>query len=78
MRTTAITSSSCIEHPAPMDIGAVSPRSGLVRRFIRAVEISDWDEDILRQEKWLNGICLGVIFFSVLYLAPLLIFNLLK
>ena len=78
MRTTAVTPSPCIQHSDPIRIGRVSTRPGLLRRFIRAVEHSDWDDEFLRQEKWLNGICLGVIALSILYLAPLLVFNLLK
>jgi hypothetical protein len=77
MRTTAMTSSSRIQHPVSIDISRISARPGLLRRFIQAVESSDWDDDLLRQEKWLNGICLGIIAFSVLYLVPLLIYKLL-
>lgn len=76
MRTTAVTTPSYLDHSRPLMTGAISSRPGWVKRFSRAVETSDWDEDLLRQEKWLNGVCLAVIALAVLYLGPILLANL--
>jgi hypothetical protein len=50
----------------------------LLRRHRSFIESTDWDEKILNQEKWIDGLCLGLIILSLLYFTPVLIFTLLK
>ena len=50
----------------------------LQRRHRYFIESMDWDEKILNQEKWIDGLCLGLIILSLLYFTPVLIFTLLK
>jgi len=42
------------------------------------IESTDWDEKIIRQEKWINSICLSFVILSALYFAPVLMLSLLK
>lgn len=72
MRTTTMTASPCMKHSNFRIAAAVGYRPSVLKRFARAVETSDWDETFIRQEKWLNGVCLAAIIFSVLYLGPIL------
>jgi len=46
-------------------------------RFCDAVESSDWDERLIRSN-WIDRICIGVIFVSILLLVPILISIFLK
>ena len=50
----------------------------LLGRHRSFIESTDWDEKILNQEKWIDGLCLGLIILSILYFTPVLIFTLLK
>ena len=72
MRTTTMTASTCMKHSKWLMAGTTGYRPSLLKRFVRAVETSDWDETFLRQEKWMNGICLTFIILSALYLGPIL------
>ena len=73
MPTTTMTTSPCMKHSKLLIAGAAGFRPRLLARFARAVETSDWDEHFLRQEKWLNGVCLAVVVFAALYLGPILL-----
>jgi len=44
-----------------------------LRRFRHVIETSDWDRDIIRREKWINGGCWLLVGLSILYLCPILI-----
>lgn len=45
-----------------------------LRRFRHFIEHSDWDEEILAQEEWIDKMCIGVIIVASLYLVvPVLI-----
>jgi hypothetical protein len=46
-----------------------SPESsmGLIGRFQHIIAITDWDEDLLKYEKWINQICWTVIAVSILF-----------
>ena len=50
----------------------------LTQRLVRFIEFSDWDQRFLRKEKGFNRICAAVIAFSVLYLTPFVLAQLLK
>ncbi len=78
MPITAISSQHYIKQQDSSCIGEARPGDSLARRFVQTVVASNWEEDILKQEKWLNGICLGIVAFSVLYLTPILVAVLLK
>jgi hypothetical protein len=51
----------------------ISPRKSLLKRLRFLVVSTDWDEEFLAQEKWINRTCLAIIIFSILYFAPIVI-----
>ena len=53
-------------------------KAGLLRRFQRYIETSDWDEQIIRQKSLFNNICLVAIILSGLAMFPFIITALLK
>lgn len=77
MQSIATTFSRWIRRP---DIAVSSSFSvgRLLGRHRYFIEATDWDEKILHQEKWIDGLCLGLIILSLLYFTPVLIFTLLK
>jgi hypothetical protein len=45
-----------------------------LRRFRYFIEHSDWDEEILAQDAWIDKMCIGVIIVASLYLViPVLV-----
>jgi hypothetical protein len=45
-----------------------------LRRFRHFIEHSDWDEEILAQDAWIDKMCIGVIIVASLYLVvPVLV-----
>ena len=53
-------------------------RPRVLKRFQHFITLTDWDEDLLRREKWIDRICLGLLVLSVLYFVPVLLSTLLK
>ncbi len=49
-----------------------------LRRFRYSIEHSDWDEEILAQEEWIDKMCIGVIIDTSLFNTPLLLMLFLK
>jgi hypothetical protein len=47
----------------------------LFRDFI---ERTNWDEVLLRREKWFDTLCVVCIIFSVLYFIPVLVVSVVK
>jgi hypothetical protein len=47
----------------------------LFRDFI---ERTNWDEVLLRREKWFDTLCVVCIIFSVLYFIPVLVVSVMK
>ena len=77
MQSIASTFSRWIGWPEIAVSSSFSARRLLGRhRFF--IESPDWDERILNQGKWIDGLCLGFIILSLLYFTPVLIFTLLK
>ena len=50
----------------------ISSRRSLVRRFERFIESTDWDEKYLRSQ-WIDKVCIGGFFISVLYFVSVLV-----
>ncbi|MDP1991792.1 MAG: hypothetical protein Q8K00_12315 [Syntrophales bacterium] len=44
-----------------------------LRRFRYAIEHSDWDEEILIQEEWIEKMSIGVIIVASLFIASVLV-----
>ena len=50
-----------------------------LRNYFRyMIEATDWDEELIAQEKWINKACLGIAILSALYFSPILLSSLLK
>jgi len=77
MQSIASTFSRWIGWPEIAVSSSLSARQ-LLGRYRSFIESTDWDEKILNQEKWIDGLCLGLIILSILYFTPVLIFTLLK
>jgi len=77
MQSIATTFSRWIRWPEIAVSSGFSARR-LLRRHRYFIESTDWDEKILHQKKWVDGLCLGLIILSLLYFTPVLIFTLLK
>ena len=43
------------------------------RRFRYFSEHSDWDEELMAQEEWIEKICIGVIIVSSLFIAHVMV-----
>ena len=54
------------------------PRQHLRNRFRYLVEVTDWDEELIAQEKWINKICLVIVILSALYFVPVIVSAFLK
>jgi hypothetical protein len=48
-------------------------RVGPLERCRHFIEATDWDENLLRREKWIDRICLGIAVLSALYFVPALL-----
>jgi hypothetical protein len=48
-----------------------------LQRYCSLIESTDWDEELLLQEKWINRICLTIIVLSAFYFIPVMLFSLL-
>ena len=69
MATEAVTFSKDVREP---DIGYKTfTRSSYLKRFRYFIEHSNWDEVILSQEGWIDGICIVVIIAASVYLIPI-------
>ena len=66
-----VVSSRAIRRPGGVQYKIASRRS-MLRRFERFIESTDWDEKYLRS-KWIDKVCIGVFFISVLYFVPVLV-----
>ena len=77
MRAIATTYPRHPEKPTDTVIKVLAKRSFL-KQYLHFVESTDWDEELLYQEKWINRICYAVIITSALLFAPFLILSLLK
>jgi hypothetical protein len=53
-------------------------RPSVLGRFRHFITSTNWDENILRREKWIDRICLDLVVLSVLYFVPVLLSTLLK
>jgi hypothetical protein len=53
---------------ATLELRRSGPRGGLLRKFRRLIEESDWDEDLLKFVKWADGLSLVVAIASALSL----------
>lgn len=42
-----------------------------LKKFRRFIEHSNWDEDLLKYEKWIDAWCVAVIAVSVLFFVPI-------
>ena len=71
MTTEAITFSTCIQKLDTRYKTFTKPN--YMRRLRYAIEHSDWDEEILAQDEWLEKICLGVITAASLFISTVLI-----
>lgn len=50
-----------------------------LRRFRYFIEQSDWDEEILAQEEWIDKMCIGVIIIaSLFFIVPVLVMMFLR
>lgn len=58
--------------------GIFVPNRSIIGRFRHFIESTDWDEGLVRKEKWINRICLILIASSVLYLAPVVVLRFLR
>jgi len=45
-------------------------KPNLLKKFRRFIENSNWDEDLLKYEKWIDVSCVVVIAVSVLFFIP--------
>jgi hypothetical protein len=50
----------------------------LLRRFQRYIETSDWDEQIIRKQPFIDKICLASVILSGLAISPFIIASFLK
>ena len=67
MTTDAITFSS---HIRKQDIRYKTfSKPNSLRRFRYAIEHSDWDEEILIQEEWIEKMSIGVLIIASLFIA---------
>jgi hypothetical protein len=41
-----------------------------LKKFRRFIEHSNWDEELLKYEKWVNASCMAVIAISVVFFFP--------
>ena len=41
-----------------------------LKKFRRFIEGSNWDEDLLKYEKWIDASCVAVIAVSVVFFLP--------
>jgi hypothetical protein len=73
MKSTLFIGSSIGAMSCPASAGA-----GLKQRLVHLVESTDWDQRFLRKEKWFNRICAAIMAFSVLYMTPFMLAQLLK
>jgi hypothetical protein len=64
-------SSRAIRRPGGVQCKIASKRS-ILRRFERFIESSDWDERYLHS-KWIDKVCIGALFISMLYFLPVLV-----
>jgi hypothetical protein len=49
-----------------------------LHRFRYFIEHSDWDEEILAQEEWIEKMCIGVIIVASLFIASVLVMMFLR
>lgn len=49
-----------------------------LRRFLYFIEHSDWDEEIIAQDEWIEKMCIGVMIVASLFIAPVLVLLFLK
>jgi len=77
MKTMAYTDSRGMAGNDMVLVRPLKPATSL-RRFQRYIETSDWDEQIIRMEPFLNKICLIAVILSGLILSPLLLAATLK
>jgi hypothetical protein len=48
-------------------------RPSYMKRLCYLIETSDWDEQILIHEEWINKLCVGLIITAVLYFVPFVV-----
>jgi len=77
MRTTAATLPTYIGQPGATVV-RVLPGRGRFERCRCQAASTDWDERFLKQEAWINRICVAVVTMAGLYFIPVLIGSLLK
>ena len=53
-------------------------QQSLLKRFRDFIERTNWDEVLLRREKWVDALCVVCIIFSVLYFIPVLVVSVVK
>ncbi len=64
-------SSRAIRRPRVVNC-KISSRRSLMRRFERFIESTNWDEKCLRSQ-WIDKVCIGALFISMLYFLPVLV-----
>jgi len=47
----------------------------MLKKFETYIAQKPWDEVLLRQERWINKICWGIVLFSALYFLPICIWT---
>jgi hypothetical protein len=48
----------------------VTSKPNPLKKFRRFIEHSNWDEELLKYEKWVNASCMAVIAISVVFFFP--------
>ena len=74
----AATDSSRLIRKQKVKIDRCFFKSRLLKRFRYFIVSTDWDKNLLRQEKLINEVCIGFIIISVLYFLPILTLTILK
>jgi hypothetical protein len=49
-----------------------------LHRFRYSIERSDWDEEVLIQEEWVEKMCIGVITIASLFIVSVLVMMFLR
>jgi hypothetical protein len=77
MKTMTYTDSRRMINQERIFIQPLKPAT-LLRRFQRYIETSDWDEQIIRKQPFIDKICLASVILSGLAISPFIIASFLK
>jgi hypothetical protein len=59
---------------ALFELSELRSKTGLLKRFRRLIENSDWDEEVLRHLKWVDGFTCALAAAAFLYVVCISIF----